>query len=108
MIGIVAHKIGFVMFAAGFAPPVMRAIFVRRETPGFRSAKSVTAVGTLRQGRRVFLSASRAIPILIAPSVGRQDAHVFFAEPFPVANRIRRVPIVTGCTPPGVRAICFG
>ena len=47
-VGIFAHKIGFVMFAAGFAPPVMRAVFVRRETPGFRSAKSVTAFGTLR------------------------------------------------------------
>ena len=94
-----------VMCITGRAIPVVVAVFIRKENFSFRRTKAVTAVRTLRQRRRVFLLAPRAVPIMVATRIGSVDRHMCFTEPVPVTGHIRRMPIFAVRAPPGVRTI---
>lgn len=75
--------------------PVMLAIFVRRETDVIRCTVTVTAVGALRQRRRVLLGTSRAIPIIVAErlsAVFSINPYAGFTEPVAVTDHIGRMP----------------
>ena len=114
MTGVVAHKIRSMVRFAVFiiAIPKMRAVYFGfiNAFATFSATVTITAViGTLCRRRRVFLSASGTMPIMLATGTGRfRLAPAGFAVPGAAANNIRRMPIVAGCAPPGVRTIFFG
>lgn len=94
-----------VVFYLRRAVPIVGAVFVRRETNGIRCTITVTAVGALRQRRRVFVRTSGTVPIMRATGIGTPNSQAGFTEPISVAGCIGRMPTVAGITPPGVQAM---
>ena len=109
-VGLIAHKIGFVMVAAVFAEPEVCAVcfgFIHALAT-FLVAVTVTAVGTFRQRRCVFLSASGAMPIMRATGTGRfRNAAAGFAIPVSAAHKIGRMMFLAGCAVPEMSTV-FG
>ena len=87
------------------AVPIVGAVFARCETNGIRCTITVTAVGALRQRRRVFVRTSGTVPIMRATGIGTPNSQAGFTEPISVAGCIGRMPTVAGITPPGVQAM---
>ena len=90
---------------AGTAPPVIGTTRFGRET-FVRRAKSVAAVGTLRQRRCVFLLTPGAIPIMRANGIQSIRGLADIAIPLSFNDFRRYMPGFVR-PPPHVRTICF-
>lgn len=111
-VGVGADEIHGVIRLTGFAVPAVRTICFRRIHAFATLSVAVTVaavIGTLRRRRCMFFPASGAMPVMLATGTGRfRLAPADFAVPGAAANNLGRMPILTGCAPPGMRTICFG
>ena len=87
--------------------PKMGTVFVRRETGGIRCTITIAAARAVCRRGRVFVCASRTIPVMTTSGIGILNRQAVFAEPVAVAGCVICVPIGVRCTPPLVGTMLF-